>query len=150
MIEQEPLTEDDLKQEPPPEQPPDLGTGVVGNGPDDGFGLSKSGNGMIGGGGGDSNPRSKWGWYAAEVNSTISDALRKNKRLRTSRMRVTVRVWPDNTGRITKAQLAESTGDSAMDQVITDEVLTGLQLKTPPPSGMPSPIVLRISARRSK
>lgn len=149
MIEQAPVTAEDTKQEAAKEEPPDFGTGIKGDGPSDGFGLSGSGNGVIGGGG-KGGSRSKWGWYAAEVESSITDALRKNKKTRSARLRMTVRVWPDSTGRIMRAKLNESTGDPALDNAIADEVLTGLQLKTPPPQGMPSSIVLRISARRSK
>jgi TonB family protein len=145
MIEQDAVTEEDTKPEPQAAPAPDLGTGITGPG-NDSFGLSSRGGGGIGGKSGGS--RSKWGWYAAQVQSGIADALRKNKRTRSANVRVTVRVWPDASGRITRAKLGESTGDSALDAAITDEVLTGLQLQEAPPAGMPSPIVLRITARR--
>ncbi len=153
MIEQAPLTEEDTKLEPaeaPKDEPPELGTNIKGDGPADGFGLSGRGNGMIGGGGRSGANRSQWGWYAAEVQSSISDALRKNKKTRSSSLRVTVRIWADSTGRVTRAALNESTGDTALDDAITNDVLTGLQLKSALPQGMPSPIVLRISGRRPK
>jgi TonB family protein len=146
MIEQDAVTEEDTKPEPQAAPAPDLGTGIKGNGPD-AFGLSGKGSGMIGGKG-SGGSRSKWGWYAAQVQSGIADALRKNRRTRMANLRVTVRVWPDASGRITRARLGESTGDRALDAAITDEVLTGLQLQEPPPAGMPSPIVLRLTARR--
>jgi TonB family protein len=63
-------------------------------------------------------------------------------------MMIEVRVWPDATGRITRAKLDRSTGDAALDAAIRDEALSGLQLQQPPPEGMPTPIVLRVSARR--
>jgi periplasmic protein TonB len=146
MIEQDAVTEEDTKPEPPQQPAPDLGTGIKGNGAD-AFGLSGRGNGLIGGKG-SGGSRSKWGWYAAEVQRGIAAALQKNRRTRSANLRVTVRVWPDASGRITRAMLGESTGDSALDAAITNEVLTGLQLQEPPPAGMPSPIVLRITARR--
>lgn len=92
--------------------------------------------------------KTKWGWYASQVQSSISDALRRNPRTRKASIMIEVRVWPDATGRITRAKLDKSTGDPSLDAAIRDEALTGLQLSQPPPEGMPTPIVLRLSARR--
>ncbi len=39
--------------------------------------------------------------------------------------------------------------DEALDSVIESQVLNGLQLDSPPPAGMPLPIVLRLTARKS-
>ena len=78
----------------------------------------------------------------------MSEALRRNPRTRGAKLRIEVRIWPDATGRITRAQLSGSSGDPAVDAAIRDEVLTGLQLPEPPPQGMPSPIVLRVIAQR--
>ncbi|MFZ3375433.1 MAG: energy transducer TonB, partial [Chthoniobacterales bacterium] len=71
-----------------------------------------------------------------------------NRKTRSASLNVNVRVWPDATGRINRAQLAGSTGDSTLDSALRDEVLTGLQLQEPPPEGMPAPITLRLTARR--
>lgn len=152
MIEQTPV-EDEPKPEPKPvdEPPPAMGTAIKGNGPGDGFGLSGTGKGGgIGGlGGNGGRAASKWGWYAGQVQSRIADALRQNKKTRAASISgLQVRVWPDATGRITRAQLAGSTGDRALDAALQSEVLTGLQLSEPPPAGMPAPIVLRLTARR--
>src|SRR5260370_38727827 len=56
-----------------------------------------------------------------------------------------MRIWVDNTARVTRAQLVGATGNPSLDSAITDKVLTGLQLKEPPPSDMPMPIVLRLT-----
>ncbi len=142
-MEQPMIKEDQPKDEPPKDEPP-LGTGIKGDGPDN-FGLgSGTGNGRIGGGG----DGSKWGWYASQVQSRIQQALQQNRKTRSASMTVNVRVWPDATGRISRAQLAGSTGDIALDAALRDEVLTGLQLQEPPPAGMPAPITLRVAARR--
>ena len=156
MIEQEAVEEDEPKPEQtPPDEPPaapDLSTGIAGNGPPDGFGLGGPGGGGRGGNGlGGSGRRgggSKFGWYAAQVQTRIADALRNNARTSRASARLEVRIWPDDTGRITRARLARSTGDAALDRVIESEVLTGLRLSEPPPADMPRPIVLRITARR--
>lgn len=149
MVEQEPVVEN----EPPPSEeapsdpgPPDLG--IAGDGPGNGYGPSGSGKGGNGNGTGGRKGGSKFGWYAGQVQSAISDALRKNARTKNSRMSIKVKVWADSTGRITRAKLIESTGDSSLDTAIKTDVLTGLQLPGAPPQDMPMPINLRLSARK--
>jgi outer membrane biosynthesis protein TonB len=146
MIEQTPVDEKEEKPDDKPAPPtPSLGTGIKGDGQSDGFGLNGSGgNGYLGGTGG--HVGSRWGWYASEVQTAIGDALRKNDLTRTAGFRIDARVWVDRTGRITRARVA-STGDSAVDKAIND-ALTGLQLSDPPPTGMPMPIVMRVTALR--
>jgi TonB family protein len=141
---EQPMIKEEQPKEAPPKDEPPLGTGIKGDGPDS-FGLSdKAGNGRIGPGGNGS----KWGWYASQVQTKIEEALRRNRKTRSASLSVNVRVWPDATGRINRAQIAGSTGDPALDSALRDEVLTGLQLQEPPPAGMPAPITLRVTARR--
>ncbi len=89
--------------------------------------------------------------YAGQVKSRIKQALEGNAKTRKARMTIEIRVWPDETGRIARAKLSGSTGDPALDAVIRDEILTGLQISQAPPEGMPTPIVMRITgtARQS-
>ncbi len=151
MVEQEPVPDDEPPPEAaPPDAPPseDLGTGIAGNGPDMGLGRGTGGGNRIGGGG-RKGGGSRFGWYAAKVQSAIADALRKNPSTRNASMTLQVRVWPDANGRITRAQLVGSSGNSAVDQAIKNQVLSGLQLPQAPPADMPTPIVLRITARKS-
>lgn len=149
MVEQEPVPDD----EPPPDDSPpdtpseDLSTGIAGNGPDMGL-SSGGGNGKIGGSG-RKGGGSKYGWYAAKVQSAIADALRRHPSTRNAKMLLQVRVWPDANGRITRAQLVGSSGNSAVDQAIKNQILTGLQLPQAPPADMPVPIVLRITASKA-
>src|SRR5271165_5959671 len=130
-----------------------LGVNAKGEGAGDAFGLvgrpggnallwSGGGNGDGGGGG------TRWGWYAGQVQARVMDALQKNPHTRSAAFRVEVRIWPDTTGRVTRVQLVDSTGHPAVDAAIKEEVLTGLQLQEPPPTDMPLPIVMRLTARR--
>ena len=151
MIEQPP---EEIAQKPddkPADEPKDepVGTAITGGDGTSGLGLGggTGGGGMIGGGGG--RKGSRWGWYAGHVQSAVADALRRNSRTKSAQMTVVARVWADATGRITRAQIKGSSGDSALDQAIADEILTGLQLSEPPPSDMPMPINLRLTARRN-
>ena len=145
MVVQEHVDKADKPPDKPAEPAANVSTGIQGNGSGD-FGLSGGdGNGAIGGG---NYGGGQWGWYASEVQERIADALRQNIHTRNASMRIEVRIWPDSTGRVLRAQLVDSTGDQAVDNAIRNEVLTGLQLQEPPPAGMPSPIVLRLTARR--
>jgi len=149
MIDQTPVNEEPKPESKPEPPSPSIGTGIKGDGPADGFGLSGgNGNGFMGGGSGRSGGGSRWGWYASQVQARIADALRQNPHTRSASLRIQIRIWPNNTGRITRVQLVESTGDQSVDNAIRDEVLTGLQLQEPPPSDMPTPITLRLTAKR--
>lgn len=142
-------------QEPQPQEAPpaanEVGTNVKGDGSGDAFGLSGNGNsGFVVGSSvkGGLSSANRWGWYAGQVQTSIGEALRHNPRTRDASFRVVVRIWPDAAGRVTRAQLADSSGDAALDRTIKNDVLTGLQLREPPPEGMPFPLVMRLSARR--
>lgn len=153
MVEQEPVAEDEPPPEDsPPEAPPseDLGTGITGgNGPDMGLG-SGGGSGNRIGGSGRRGGGSRFGWYAAKVQASIADAMRKNPITRNATMSgLEVRIWPDSSGRITRAQIVGTSGNPAVDQAMKNQVLTGYQLSQAPPADMPVPIVLRINARKS-
>lgn len=139
----QPMIKEEEPQEAPKNEP--LSTGIKGDGANN-FGLSdKPGSGLFGGNGGKGT---KWSGYARQVQSRVQQALQRNNKTRSATMNVNVRVWPGATGRITRAQLADSTGDPKLDAAIRDEVLNGLQLDQAPPPDMPTPITLRLAARR--
>jgi len=144
MIEQEHVDVNESKPDDAPKSDP-VSTGIKGgNGPDMGLG-SGGGNTSIGGG----QHHGKWGWYAAQVQSKIEDALRSNSKTRSSKIQIMVRIWVDSdTGRITRAELAGSLGDPTLESAIKNEVLNGLQLQEPPPKDMKMPINMRLTARR--
>ena len=159
MIEQPTIKEPEPKPDKPIEKPKEappkaaeapptgpLGLDAKADGPGDAFNLAGNpgGNGLLDGGGGGS----RWGWYASMVQSQIEDALRENKKTRNARLRIELRVWADDTGRIERVQLVSSSGDAALDDTVSREVLPGLKLREPPPKDMPMPIVMRATARR--
>jgi protein TonB len=138
--------EEKPEEEPPkpPNEPP-IGTNIKGDGTANPFGLGNT----AGSGFGDrAASASRFGWYAGQVQSKISEALRNNRKTHVAELNIRARIWPDASGRITRAQLTGSTGDPSLDTAIQDEVLTGLQLREPPPAGMPMPIVLQLTAKR--
>jgi TonB family protein len=78
----------------------------------------------------------------------VTEVMRANPKTRRANLVVNARVWLDASGRITRAELVDSSGDAAMDDVLRREVLMGVQLTEPPPHGMRMPIPLRLTARR--
>ena len=56
-----------------------------------------------------------------------------------------VRLWVDETGLVTRVTLGKATGP-AMDAVALQKVLAQTRLP-PPPSGLPMPIILRVTAK---
>jgi outer membrane biosynthesis protein TonB len=151
MVTQDPVAEAESKPDDTPAGPaPAVATALEGTGAD-GFGL-RVGKTIFNPGSGkteSNNSNSRWGWYASQVQSVISQALQNNKDTRYADFRVEARIWADPTGKITRARIAKSTGNAAVDNALTNAVLTGLILQEAPPAGMPMPIVLRLTARPS-
>lgn len=148
MIEQEPVAEDEPPPGPAADEPPqdlDLGPGTPGgSGPS--LGGPGGGNGIRGGTGRGSS--SKFGWYAAKVQTSIREALARNSATRSAILSLQVKIWVDADGRITRSQLIGTSGDAAVDQAIRNKVFNGLLLPQGPPGDMPMPIHLRITARK--
>ena len=147
-VKKEEMVAEEKQEDAPPDPTPQVETALKGSG-NTGMVL-KSGNGsgvfaQRSAANADAMRRSA---YAGKVKSRIQQALEGNARTRKAGMTIEVRVWPDVTGRITRAKLNSSTGDAALDALIRDEILTGIQMSEPPPEGMPTPIIMRITARR--
>jgi len=147
MVEQTPVDTIEEPVEAPVEAPDDaLGTNITGNGPDMGL-RAGGGNGGTRNQIGSGRRAGKWDRYAVTVQNIIAETLRRNSGVRSAAFSLKVRVWADAYGRITRARLMGTSGTSAVDQAIKDQVLVGLQLPEPPPADMPMPINMRISAR---
>jgi protein TonB len=148
MMEQTQVDDQEMKPEPQEASAPAMGTNIQGSGGPDAFGLgANKGGGFLAGGSGKSGG-SRFGWYAAQVQRTLSEALHNHPLTRDADFVIKVRIWADESGRIVRAKLAESTGNPKIDQALAGEILTGRQLQEPPPSGMPMPIVARFTLRR--
>lgn len=152
-VEQAPLAAPDKKPEParpkPEDKPPEgLGTNIKGPG-GNGDLSAGGGNGMIGGGGTGGRGGSIGAWYAGQVQTKVTEALRKNSKTRNASVKgLRFSVSLDGTGRIVGARLASSTGDAALDETIKNEILTGLQIQEAPPGGKPMSVTMVLNARR--
>ena len=142
------IIEEVKQDDAPPEPAPQVETALKGGGNTGMVLKSGNGSGVFANRNNVSAERMRWSAYAGQVKSRISQALESNPRTRKARIQLDIRVWPDATGRITRAKLDTTTGDAALDALIRDEILTGLQISEPPPAGMPSAILMRINARR--
>jgi TonB family protein len=130
------------KAPPKPAQPPASSlTAEAGSGANP-YGLA-AGNGsgnVIGGGGGDGN--AAYMSYGRIVSADVQSALRRDDKLRFAKFVAELRIWLDVSGKVTRVQLASSSGDPAIDDAVTRS-LNGLALHEPPPKDMPQPIRLR-------
>ena len=114
--------------------PSDEGIGGAGGGNGDGIGGDPGGT--------------VFGYYAGQVGEQIKKALERNATTSKASFRnIRTRVTVDRTGRIERVTLKVSTGDQALDEAIK-QALAGLQLREPPPAGMPPAITLELSGLR--
>lgn len=155
MVEQERLEDkpvekpaDDPVKDAKNEEPPGpLSLDAKATGPGDLFNLgSKVGGSPYGGRGGGG---SRWGWYASIVQTQIEAALRGNEKTKHAVMQLQLRLWADNTGRISRVELVNSSGNAEIDAAVRNEIIGSLTLREPPPNDMPMPVVIRATARKS-
>jgi len=135
--------------EKPAEKPPE-GLGTNNKGPGPGMaGLGSSGNGVIGGtgsgtGGGGSAAR----WYAGQLQGKVSEALRANPKTRKASLRVDVKLWVDDSGKVVRSEILGGTGDPAIDAALKSEILANIRLSEGPPKNMKMPVSLRLTVKR--
>lgn len=143
------------EEEPPPDAPADkpsdkpadepIGTAIAGG---DGNGLGLGGGGGGGGGGmiGGGKSYSERGRWQGKFSREIADALRRTPELKKAKANFPIRVWLDDTGRVTRVVLNGSTGDAKQDEALKNRALTG-QMFEAPPAGTPMPVKLLFTAR---
>lgn len=157
---------EEVKQEiktPEPEQKPSddapppmetLGLDAQGGAGGDSFGLVGRPGGRdittIGKdiGSGTGGGRISTAFYASQLQSQIQEALNRNDELRVAEYRAMVWLWLDAQGKVTKVELAGSTGDAGLDRRLRDALEEAKKLR-PPPEGMAQPIRLELVARRT-
>ena len=142
---------------PPPEAPPPgpLGVDAAGTGPGDSFGLA----GRPGGRDvtlGEGSPGPKIGGpptsalsttlYANNVARQIAQELGRNGGLRNVEYRVDLRVWLDRDGRIERHEIARSSGDPAVDQLIADGIGRLSAMRQGMPENMKQPLRIRVTS----
>jgi len=144
VAEEEPPPE--AEPEPAPDSPPEevLGTNIQGSGPGmAGLGTRGNGGGNRSSIGGGASAKARIDWYAKRVLAiTIRQALERDPSTRHLVVNGGIRVWVDKDGTILRVS-KQGTNTAAF-----EKVLVGLRTPQTPPSGMPTSIDLKISARK--
>ena len=138
-----------LDEAPPDEAPqpaaPDAGTGIVGNGPADGFGLtgraggSGFGSGRTGGG-------SKLGYFQGQFKRRIQGAFEAHPVLSRAVFDDTVRIWLSPIGRVERVRIPPSATDKKVRKALREEIMR--LTFDPPPEGTQMPITWRARGAR--
>ena len=87
------------------------------------------------------------GLYAGRLQRHLQDQLSRNRKLKESDYRVSLRVWLRRDGSVEKAELAQSTGNEALDELLKETLLQVTAMREAPPENMQQPIRIRITAR---
>ncbi len=120
-----------------------LGVDADGSAGSDGFGLAANRGGRdfltTGGGGGGA-------YYTGLLQRQFFEALSRNRKILKDEFRVVVKVWLGDDGRVQKADIVSSSGNTQVDDLIALTLLEMTPLKDVPPSSM-RPMQLRLSNR---
>lgn len=142
----------DAKVEPPKEQVPQPAQneplkmeGAAGDG-NSAFGSGTVGREYTGGAIGGT---AQQGVYAGRLQRHLQEQLGRNRKLKESDYRVTLRVWLRRDGSVEKTELAQSTGSASLDELLKEALLQVGAMREAPPENMPQPIRIRVTARGS-
>jgi protein TonB len=137
----------EIRNEPPKEAPPAQNEPLKMEGPagDGGspFAGGSVGRDYIGGNIGSALHSA----YSARLQRHLQEELNRNRKLRESDYRSTVRIWLRRDGTVEKAELAPGTGNATLDQLLRETLLQVAAMREGPPEDMPQPIRIRITAR---
>jgi protein TonB len=140
------LPEPQPTPEAPSDQPPAgdvLGLDADGVAGGDGFGLAarRGGRDLLASGG------DRFGWYAGMLKQDLLSLLGEERDLRLRAYSVSVRLWLDAHGGVTRVDLASSTGDRDLDKRLRERLAGMERVAQAPPDGLPQPIQVRIVSR---
>jgi protein TonB len=85
--------------------------------------------------------------YAQAATRALNDYLLREKNLRLADYRLVINVWLQSDGRLQRAELVGSSGDSELDSAVRDALQRFPGLGSPLPERMPQPLRLRVSNR---
>jgi len=146
IIEPGPEPEDAPQDQPPPG--PDLGVDAEGGAGSDAFGLvgKKGGAALVGsGGGGSGSPLSRFGFYARVVEKEITKRLNEAGKTPSGQFSAVVNLVLDQSGNILSFDLANSSGNAQVDDLIRKAVELTKSFNQPIPEGMPTTMKVRIT-----
>lgn len=85
--------------------------------------------------------------YGGQLQRHLQSELNKNRKLRESDYRVTLKVWVGRDGAIQRAELVGSTGNETIDELLRQTLLQATAMRDPPPENIPQPMRIRVTAR---
>lgn len=141
--------------EPKPADQPPVSQDLKMDGPagaGDGFGIS-AGKGRdittIGGGGtgGTGTGRGTYAFFTNVLQQQLQDELMQNRKLRSVDYKAVVRLWLNDAGRVTKVEVASSTGNAEIDQTIRTVIAESSGARQGPPPDMPQPVKIEVTSR---
>ncbi len=89
----------------------------------------------------------RFAWYGDLLLHEVKQALAKNPKLRVGEYRVVVNVWLTPDGRVSRTELAGSSGNGDTDALLRASLAEMPPLRERPPEGLPWPIRLRVTSR---
>lgn len=144
-----PTPEPKAADEPPPAQ--NLGVDAVGNGAGDSFGLEgrKGGRDIttIGEVGNGAGSRAKFAFFTNMVQAHLQEELSRNQKLRSADYKAMIRIWFGANGKVDRAELMGSTGNTDIDRTLTTALAEISPLSSTPPSDLPQPMKVRLTSR---
>jgi TonB family protein len=89
----------------------------------------------------------RFAWYGDLLLQEVKQLLAKNPKLRVGEYRVVVSVWITPEGRVSRTELAGSSGNGDIDALLRASLAELPPLRERPPEGLPWPIRLRVTSR---
>ncbi|QGP80467.1 energy transducer TonB family protein [Sphingobium sp. CAP-1] len=131
--------------DPTPEAPAPMSINAPATAGSDAFGMQAGSGGGMGspgstgtcigpncghgaGGGGISDT-----FYRQYLSAALQNALRRDKAINRERFTMTVLIWVDGSGRVTRAEAVDGTGDATLDQKVVASLRTVASLRAPQP-----------------
>jgi len=87
------------------------------------------------------------GLYAGRLQRHLQEQLSRNRKLRESDYRVTVKIWLRHDGSLDRAELAGSTGNETLDQLLRETLQQIPPMREAPPENLIQPLKIRVTNR---
>ena len=89
----------------------------------------------------------QFAYYTGMIKTQIEQAIAKDKTLANGSYKLVVKVWVSGNGHIERFEIVGSSGDAMIDGLIKKTVSEMPPLSESPPSDMPQPVKLKVTAR---
>lgn len=90
---------------------------------------------------------SRFNWYGNVLKNDLMDRLAEIRDIRRDSYSVVVRLWLGSDGQVKRFQVANSTGNDALDRDLVAALESLDRVSEIPPAGMPQPVRVRIVSR---